>query len=218
MLRLLLRNGSIVLDEDDIDFDKLPARLLCVEEIVDFLGDSNEVDLDRVGIREAAVDRLLVLEAARPALSLSNLRFAGMGEFRSEILLRFGNGVPPGDAVFDMLPRDVLVLVFALVLVFGVFVTVGVNFFKCSARCVGVFIWSRVWRFRVMMFFSLNSATSALRVRCTITLSPLSRGIRSNRTCACDSRWRFLFSSAASSFVFGVEVFDFGDGLLFTDP
>lgn len=210
---MLFRSGSI---DFEVDFDKLPARLLCAEVFVGFLDDIDEVDAARVGIREVAVGRLLILEAAPSALSLSNLRFAEIGEVRSETLLRFGNGVTLGDAVFDWLPRD------DLVLVFGVFVIVGVNFFKCSARFVGVFIWSRDLRFRVMIFFSLNSATSALRVRCTITVLPLSSGIRSNRTCACDSRWRFLFSCAAgSSFVFGVvevvEVFDFGDEFLFAD-
>lgn len=133
MLRLLFRNGNI---DFEVDFDKLPARLLCAAVFVDFLGDIDEVDAARLGIREVAVGRLLILETTRSALSLSNLRFAGMGDVRSETLLRFGNGVPLGDAVFDGLPRDVLVFV----LVFGVFFIVGVNFFKCSARCVGVFI------------------------------------------------------------------------------
>lgn len=41
----------------------------------------------------------------------------------------------------------------------------GAIFFKCSMRCVVLLMRSNECRFRVMIFFSLNSATSALRVR-----------------------------------------------------
>lgn len=41
----------------------------------------------------------------------------------------------------------------------------GAIFFKCSTRCVVLLMLSNECRLRVMIFFSLNSATSALRVR-----------------------------------------------------
>lgn len=41
----------------------------------------------------------------------------------------------------------------------------GAIFFKCSTRCVVLLMLSNECRLRVMIFLSLNSATSALRVR-----------------------------------------------------
>lgn len=85
--------------------------------------ETDELDAVLVGIRELvvavadAICRLFVfVEALR---SLSNLRLAGMGDDRSETLRLFGCGVTLGD-------NDALF--------FGDFVTVGVNFFKCSTR------------------------------------------------------------------------------------
>lgn len=74
----------------------------------------------------------------------------------------------------------------------------GAIFFKCSTRCVVLFILSNDFRFRVMIFCSLNSATSAFRVRCP-TRSIVPKLSRSNRTCACDKRCRFRLSGVANA-------------------
>lgn len=191
MLRLLFRKGS-----RDFELDWLLLLLLVVLFLLLLLmlvfrprlsstvfavflvvGDVNvnvdaidEVDAALVGIREFTACRLFVFVAAlRLVLSLSNLRLTGMGDERSETLRRFGSGVTLGD-------NDTLF--------FGDFEMVGVNFFNCSIRCVGLLICSKDFRLRVMIFFSLNSATSAFRVRCTITFSLVSTFRRSNRTWA----------------------------------
>lgn len=104
-------------------------RLVSADFLVDVLvvGDPDDDNIDElvavlVGIREfvAAVCRLFVFVVTlRLLLSLSNLRLTGMGDDRSETLRRFGSGVTLGDS--DSL-------------LFGDFVTVGVNFFNCSIR------------------------------------------------------------------------------------
>lgn len=80
-----------------------------------------------------------------------------IGDVGSDTLRRFGNGVTLGET--------------GVLLFLDVRVIVGVNFFNCSIRCVGLLILSNDCRFRVIILFSLNSATSAFRVRCTTTLS-----------------------------------------------
>lgn len=112
------------------------------------------------------------------------------------MLLRFGNGVTLGDEDFDAL-------------FFGDLLAVGVNFFNCSILCVGLFTWSKDRRLRVIIFVSLNSATSALRVRCIITFSLESTFKRSNLTRACESRCRFRRSGVDRGM-------DFGDAVLFS--
>lgn len=85
--------------------------------------DTDELDAVLVGIRELVVAvavatcRLFVFFDV--LCSLSNFRLAGMGDDRSETLRLFGRGVTFGDNV---------------ALLFGDFVTVVVNFFKCSTR------------------------------------------------------------------------------------
>lgn len=190
VLRLLFRKGSF----DFVVVEVLLMLLLFLLAMVVFLprllsstvfvvfrgdvddDDIEEVDAVLVGIRLVAVAAcrpFIFVVTLRLVLSLSCLRLMGMGDDRSDTLRRFGNGVTLGD-------NDTLL--------FGDFATVGVNFFNCSTRCVGLLICSKDLRFRVMMFFSLNSATSAFRVRCTITFSLFSTFNRSNLTWACDSR------------------------------
>lgn len=111
-----------------------------------------------------------------------------------DTLRRFGNGVLLGDEFFEvdaLLPRDdfrvtalpLLLMVLLLALVLAAVVAAaaaataaGVIFFNRSIFCVGLFTWSNDCLFRVMMLFSLNSATSAFRVRITFSSS----GIRSS--------------------------------------
>lgn len=71
----------------------------------------------------AAVAALVVV---RPAFSLSIFKLMGIGEVRSDTLRRFGNGVMLGEL-------DVLLFLDDLL-------RVGVNFFNCSIRCVGLLI------------------------------------------------------------------------------
>lgn len=167
-LRLLFRKGSLVFGAD---CDKLFGRLPCDFVLVDGDDDDDDDDFDAdvvndvflvndavlVGILDAmAVGRVDVFAAVRPALSLSNFRLAGIGDDRSETLLRFANGVTLGD---DGLDDE---------LFFGDLLELGVDFFNCSILFLGL---SKDCRCRVIIFFSLNSATSALRVRCIITFS-----------------------------------------------
>lgn len=173
-LRLLFRSGSCDLLEERVELMDLDF-VFAVAVLVDG-NDDDKAAFVRVGIRELAVCCLFILDAARSELSLSIFKFAESGDAWSETLLRFGNGVTLGDKDLDRL----------------LFFAVGVNFFSCSTRCVGLLIWSSDCLFRVMMFLSLYSATSALRVRCTIVFSMDSICSRSSRTCACERRCRFL--------------------------
>lgn len=70
----------------------------------------------------------------------------------------------------------VLLLALVLAAAAAAAATVGVNFFNRSMRFVGLFACSNDCRFRVIILFSLNSATSAFRVRITFASS----GIRSS--------------------------------------
>lgn len=146
-------------------------------------------DADRFGTGNfdlVAVDAAAVAVAVRFRLlfSLSIFKLAEIGD--EDTLRRLANGVMEfGDEFFelwlllraDLREMDVLLLLLLLILlrlllfmvlpfVFGE-VTAGVNFFNLSIRCVGDFTLSNECRFRVIMLFSLNSATSAFLVRIT---------------------------------------------------
>lgn len=114
-------------------------------------------------------------------LWLSIFRFDDSGD--PDTLRRFGNGVLLGDELFEfdaLLLRDDLRVLLALVLAaaapVAVFAAAGVNFLSCAMRRVGLFAWSNDCRFRVIILFSLYSATSAFRVRITFASS----GMRSS--------------------------------------
>lgn len=81
------------------------------------------IDFCCVAVAAAAVAVLVVV---RPAFSLSIFKLMGIGEERSDTLRRFGNGVTLGEL-------DVLLFLDDLF-------RVGVNFFSCSIRCVGLLI------------------------------------------------------------------------------
>lgn len=198
LLLLFRKAGSLVFGAD---WDTLDG-LLFIDFVLVELEDNDEsdevdvaVDAVLVGILEWVVAcRTVVLAAVRPVLSLSNFKLAGMGDERSETLRRFGNGVTLGDNDDDF---DALL--------FGDLLADTCNFFNCSILCVGLLTWSKDCRCRVMIFFSLYSATSALRVRCTMSLDSAVK--RSSLTCAWDRRWRFRFSGV------GVEL-GLGDTVL----
>lgn len=131
-VRLLFRKGSR--DRATV-CDELLDWLLCT---LVFVGLANRDDVAalavRVGILEVAAFgwAVAVLLALRAALSLSIFKFRGIGDVRSDTLLRFGNGVTLGelDALLFRDDRPIVVIV----------VVVGVNFFNCSIRRVGLFI------------------------------------------------------------------------------